>query len=112
MKSYPTTEWAVTAPSQLGFDIEKLDLARQWMAEKSASRPYRFLVLRDGQIALEVNIGMEPDRQVPIASAAKSVYSNLLGIIIQERKLNFYPHQRGVHLLHDILQPTSLKNLL
>ena len=88
MKSYPTTEWAVTAPSQLGFDIEKLDLARQWMAEKSASRPYRFLVLRDGQIALEVNIGMEPDRQVPIASAAKSVYSNLLGIIIQERKLN------------------------
>ena len=88
MKSYPTTEWTVTAPSLLGFSTEKLDRARQWMAEKSASRPYRFLVLCNGQIILEVNIGMEPDLQVPIASAAKSVYSNLLGIIVQEGKLD------------------------
>ena len=54
------------------------------MIEKLASLTYRFLVLYDGKIALKANTVMELDLQRSIASAAESVYSNLLGIIIQE----------------------------
>ena len=55
-----------------------------WVIEKPASLTYHFFVLYDGKIVLKVNTVMELDLQRSIASAAESVYSNLLGIIIQE----------------------------
>lgn len=93
MKSYPTTKWAVTAPFQLGFDTEK------WAGHNSGQLKSQHLVLIVFWYCaiLEVNTGMEPDRQAPIASATKSVYSNLLRIIIAENKeVDYYTEMMEV----------------
>jgi CubicO group peptidase (beta-lactamase class C family) len=45
-------------------------------------------VVRDGRLALEVNRGIPPDKKLPIASAAKSIYSNVLGIAVAEAALS------------------------
>jgi CubicO group peptidase (beta-lactamase class C family) len=81
---FPGNEWAQAAPEDVGLDAQRLEDARRWMDEHTDERGYRFLIVRDGYLAYERYQGIEPEQRLPIASAAKSVYSNVLGIEIAE----------------------------
>jgi CubicO group peptidase (beta-lactamase class C family) len=92
------------APSEAGLSADRLAEARQWLEETSAGRPYRCVVMRNGLVAAQWSQGMPPDRKVGTASAAKSVYSNVLGIAVAEGKLasadelvvDYYPQMMDV----------------
>ena len=79
---FPGNEWAQAAPEDVGLDAQRLEDARRWMDEHTDERGYRFLIVRDGYLVYERYQGIEPEQRLPIASAAKSVYSNVLGIEI------------------------------
>ena len=50
-------------------------------------RGYRLLIARHGRLAVEWNRNAGPDIMLRLASAAKSIYSNILGIALDEGKL-------------------------
>ncbi len=86
-KVFPAKAWERLAPAAAGFNPEKLNRARRWLDEHSRSRGYRFVLVRGGRIVAEWNSGIPPGRRLAVASAAKSIYSNLLGVAIAEGKL-------------------------
>ncbi len=81
---YPEERWARREPAALGFDPEKLEAAGRWLAERADGRPYRVVVVRHGYLAAEWADGVAADERLPMASAAKSLYSCMLGIAIAE----------------------------
>jgi CubicO group peptidase (beta-lactamase class C family) len=81
---FPEKNWVRAAPEDRGIDPHRLEEARQWMDAHADERGYRFLIVRDGALVYEQYRGIEPEPRLPIASAAKSVYSNILGIEISE----------------------------
>jgi len=101
---YPNGGWARRAPGDLGFRRTGLERARRWFEEHRGERPGRLLVVRDGAIAAEWNRGLDPDRPVPVASAAKSLYSNVLGVAVAEGRIpsadarvcDYYPEMMDV----------------
>jgi len=74
-------------PVAAGLDRDRLAAARRWLTEACAGRPWRCVIVRRGQVAAHWCEGLAEDQRVSIASAAKSVYSNVLGIAVAEGKL-------------------------
>jgi CubicO group peptidase (beta-lactamase class C family) len=64
-----------------------LDRARRWLDDHAGERGYRLVVVRDGRLAYAQHRGIDPDAKLAIASAAKSIYSSVLGIAIAEGKI-------------------------
>lgn len=103
-KIFPGKEWDKKPASDLGFSDDKLEAASQWLYEKSDDKGYRVIVVRDGCIAAEWEKGIDTDRRFGMASAAKSVYSSVLGIVVAEGKLpsadekvvDYYPEMMDV----------------
>lgn len=86
-KVFPKESWERVEPEDAGFDAGRLFRAKQWLDEQSGSARYRFVVVRGGRVVVEWNRGIDPTKHLPLASAAKSIYSNVLGIVVAEGKL-------------------------
>ena len=48
------------------------------------SNPCRLVVVREGRLVVEWNYGVDRFRPLRLASASKSIYSNLLSIAVEE----------------------------
>jgi CubicO group peptidase (beta-lactamase class C family) len=82
-----TSAWPRCWPEEAGVDPAALDMAARGLADLAGpGGRYRTVVVRGGRIVAEWNAGVAPDALVRQASAAKSVYSCLLGIAIDEGK--------------------------
>jgi CubicO group peptidase (beta-lactamase class C family) len=116
MTTFPELNWTFVEPAAAGFDPDALQKAKAWMDEQAAQRPptqrqYRVVVVRGGQVAAEWNRGVERSEQLRLASATKSIFSSILGIVIHEGKIpsadakvvDYYPE------LMDVPQGTGPK---
>ncbi|MBD3185123.1 serine hydrolase [Candidatus Poribacteria bacterium] len=101
---YPEDEWEKVSPPDAGFDPQKLEKAKQWLDENVEKDYYRVVVIKDGQLVVEWDGNTDRDKKYAIASAAKSVYSNILGIVAAEGKIkspdakvyDYYPEMMDV----------------
>lgn len=82
--TFPGPEWDRAPPADVGVSGEKLARAKDRFEARAAGDPYRIVVVKDGRIVAEWNHGVGTDERLGIASAAKSVYSTILGIAIDE----------------------------
>lgn len=85
--TYPGVEWERAEPEEAGFDAAKLADARRWLDGSSGEARYRVVIVRGGRVVAEWNRGVERDDRQGLASAAKSVFSCLLGIAIAEGRI-------------------------
>ncbi len=102
---YPDATWERIAPVTAGFDPEKLANAKRWLEDHvDEGECYRALIVRGGRIVAEWNHGLDADFEARLASATKSIFSSILGIVIEEGKLpsadakliDYYPEAMDV----------------
>jgi len=87
---FPGAEWQCTSPAEAGFDPAKLGHVKRWLddaAGRIGDGAYRVVIVRGGRLVVEWNYGLQRDAQLDIASAVKSLYSCVLGIVIAEGKI-------------------------
>ena len=87
IRVFPGSDWERCSPSDAGMSPSKLDEAKGWLDDQMADKPYRVVIVRSGRIVAEWIEGVGSEEKLPIASAAKSVYSNILGIVVAEGKI-------------------------
>ncbi|MBN1671364.1 MAG: serine hydrolase [Kiritimatiellae bacterium] len=103
-KTFPKADWEVVDPAEVGVDARKLNKAKEWLDANMSGAKYRVAVVREGYVIAQWRQGMGPDDKAHIASAAKSIYSNILGIAVAEGKLpsadakvvDYYPEMMDV----------------
>lgn len=103
-KVFPKPDWETISPIEAGFNPGKLDKAKQWFNAHAGKGNYRFVIVRDGRLVAEWNHNIAQDKKLAIASAAKSIYSNILGIAVAEGKIpsadakvyDYYPEMMDV----------------
>ena len=101
---FPGAEWERKAPEDLGLSSSKLSAIESWLQDVSDGRSFQLAVVRNGYLVSESIQGVEPGAQQAQASAAKSFYSSLLGIAVEEGKLptadakvvDYYPEMMDV----------------
>ncbi|MBT3266130.1 beta-lactamase family protein [Candidatus Poribacteria bacterium] len=101
---FPDEAWDTCEPADVGIDAGKLVRARQWLDANAPENGYRFLLVRHGRVAAEWNSGIDAQAYTPIASAAKSLYSSVLGAAVErdvlasadERVVAHYPEMMDV----------------
>lgn len=101
---FPRKEWIKRPASELGFSEDKLKAISHWFDEKAGGKSYRVVLTRRGYIAAEWQRGIDIDKQFGMASASKSVYSSVLGIVVEEGKLpsadakviDYYPEMMDI----------------
>jgi CubicO group peptidase (beta-lactamase class C family) len=104
MATVPNTTWERTEPEEAGFSAEKLAVVRQWLDGRADERGYRIVIVRAGRVIAEWNRGVDPQEQLWMASATKSIFSCILGIAIDEGKIgsvddrlvDYYPEAMDV----------------
>jgi len=87
-----------------GLNPRKLEAAKRWLDNLAGQKRYRVAIIRSGRLVAEWNHGVARNARIPFASAAKSVFSCMLGINIQEGKIpsadariiDFYPEALDV----------------
>ena len=103
-KHFQKKKWDFVTPSEVGLNAEKITQAQQWFVDAMGNKKGRLVIARHGRIALAYNHNMGADEQPGIASAAKSIYSNVMGILIAEGSLksadekvvDYYPEMMDV----------------
>ena len=104
---YPGEVWERVAPSEAGFDPVTLEAVHQWQEARTQDgrySTYRTVIVRGGHIVAEWYCGLDRDHQARLASAAKSLFSSILGIAIAEgqissadaRLIDLYPEAMDV----------------
>jgi CubicO group peptidase (beta-lactamase class C family) len=101
---FPAARWVRRAPREAGFDPAALAEAGRWLEQVAGGRAYRVAVVRGGAVVAEWNGGMAADERIPLASAAKSVYSCMLAVAVAEgrigspddRVVEYYPQMMDV----------------
>jgi len=101
---YPGETWERVRPEQVDMDPGRVTRAGEWFAEAMGERGGRLVVVRGGRVVLEQNHDLEAEARPGIASAAKSLYSNVLGIVVHEGVLaspdelvvDYYPEMMDV----------------
>ena len=101
---YPDNDWIQASPAEAGFDPVKLAGAKRWLDENVGDGRYRVAIVRGGRLVAEWYHGLARDEQLWLASATKSIFSNILGIIIAEGNLpsadakviDYYPEAMDV----------------
>jgi CubicO group peptidase (beta-lactamase class C family) len=84
---YPGADWARVSAAEAGFDTAKLGKAKEWLDDHVGDGRYRVVIVRGGGVVAEWNHGLEREAQLRLASATKSIFSSILGIVIAEGKL-------------------------
>jgi CubicO group peptidase (beta-lactamase class C family) len=103
-QTFPNSEWETKSPGDLLFDPDKLSDVKTWLQEEAQDANYQVGIARYGYLAAEWGQGIKPGARLAQASAAKSYYSSLLGIIVAEGKLpspdarvvDYYPEMMAV----------------
>ena len=101
---WPGREWQHAEPEEVGLDRNRLLEAGGWQAAAAENTPYRVLIVRKGQIAVEWNFRIDALEAAPQASASKSTFSCVLGVAVQEgvigsaddRVVDYYPELMDV----------------
>jgi CubicO group peptidase (beta-lactamase class C family) len=101
---YPHSDWVHVPPAEVGLDPSRLAQAKAWLDEHVGDGTYRVAIVRSGRLAAEWNHGIDCDEKLGLASAAKSVFSCMLAIAIDEgqiasaddRVVNYYPEMMDV----------------
>ena len=86
MKTFPGKAWQSITPEDAGVNSHHLQKAVEWLDTISV-KGYRLMIVRNGYQILDVCRGYSPAEKFSIASAAKSIYSNVLGITVDEGML-------------------------
>jgi CubicO group peptidase (beta-lactamase class C family) len=87
---YPSEAWSFASPGEVGLESATLDDAHSWLTEVASgpeAERYRVVVVRGGRVAAEWSQGIARDERLGLASAAKSIFSCMLGTAIEEDKL-------------------------
>jgi CubicO group peptidase (beta-lactamase class C family) len=87
---YPGAEWSRTSPAEACFDPGRLAKAKDWLDDTAAQMQdgrYRVVVVRHGHVAAEWNQGVSREERLWLASATKSIFASVLGIVIGEGKI-------------------------
>ncbi|MDH7569295.1 MAG: serine hydrolase [Armatimonadota bacterium] len=100
---FPGRDWERVSPTAAGMSPEGLERARRWLEEQDAES-FRVVVVRGGRLVAEWNRGVDPTVRLGLASAAKSIFSCMLGIAIAEGKIasadakvvDYYPEMMEV----------------
>ena len=85
-KAFPGKQWEMARPAEVGLDPGKLGQVGQWFDDALGDGKGRLVIVRSGRVVLESYHGIDAAQKLPIASAAKSAYSNVLGILVDEGK--------------------------
>ncbi|MDP6982511.1 MAG: serine hydrolase [Candidatus Latescibacteria bacterium] len=85
--TFPAHAWEMAAPEQVGMNPAKLVVARQRLDTLVPDKPYRVAIVRDGYLVVEWLRDLAADDPIHIASAMKSVLSNMLGIAVAEGRI-------------------------
>ena len=96
--------WERTPPAEAGLDPKRLAAAKRWLDGRVEKTRCRVIIIRNGNLVAEWNHGLSRNKQLPLASAAKSIFSCILGIAIEEGKLpsadakiiDYYPEAMDV----------------
>lgn len=84
---HPNYPWERKPAAQLGFSEKSLENVANWIQTEYRRMKYRIIVLRHGYIVAEWQKGINTNTRLSMASAAKSLYSSILGIAIEEGKI-------------------------
>lgn len=101
---FPGQEWPRMSPGDAGFSEGKLEELRCWLYDQAQDKPFRVLVVRHGHLVAEWEKDLSSDRRRSLASAAKSVFSSILGIAqgegripsVDARVIDYYPEMMDV----------------
>lgn len=85
MTVYPGADWETITSAEAGFSPERFQRIESWLA--GHDKPFRVVIVRGGRLAAEWNNGVEREAQLQLKSATKSIFSSILGIMIDEGKL-------------------------
>lgn len=102
--TFPGSKWEFRSPDDLGFDTEKFASIETWLRETAGDKRYQVGIARNGYLVAQWRQGVEADAKFSQASAAKSYYSSLLGIMVANGKLSspdekvvdYYPEMMDV----------------
>ncbi len=105
--TYPGTEWEHISPAEAGFDSEKLGAVKRWLDDTVAQMGkgrYRAVIVRGGRLVAEWNHGVDRNEPLWLASATKSIFASVLGIVIEGAKIpsadarviDYYPEAMDV----------------
>ena len=81
-KWFPGNDWAKVAAEDAGFDAGRLDAAKEWLDGRAGRPSYRVVIVRGGALVAEWNRGIAREARLHLASAAKSIFSCMLGIAV------------------------------
>ena len=103
-KTFPKERWETARPADVGMDPEKVGQAERWFTDALGEGKGRLAIVRSGRVVLETYHHMSETEKPGIASAAKSIYSNVLGIIVaegglksaDEKVVEYYPEMMAV----------------
>ena len=84
---FPGEKWERKSPEELGMSSEKLGAVEARLKALAEGRTFQVAIARYGYVAAGWRQSVQADKQLPQASAAKSYYSSLLGIAVEEGKL-------------------------
>jgi CubicO group peptidase (beta-lactamase class C family) len=104
---YPGADWDRVSPTEAGFDPVKLQNAKRWLDETASGVDggrYRAVIVRGGRLVAEWNHDVGRGEQLRLASATKSIFASILGIVIDEgtissadaRVIDYYPEAMDV----------------
>jgi CubicO group peptidase (beta-lactamase class C family) len=84
---FPSKFWQQLAPDPAGFNPDKLSIIDNWLSDQSFEKSYRIVIIRYGYLVAEWNHKVNRDEHIKLASAAKSVFSCILGKAIEEGRI-------------------------
>ena len=84
MARYPSDTWTCASPADVGVSSQRLAMVKPWLDANVGETGYRFALIKDGLLIAQYDRGIDPTADLSIASAAKSAYSNVLGIALAE----------------------------
>lgn len=87
-RSFPGKDWERMAPSDAGITESGADGVRSWLKSIDTGQAWRLCIVRSGYLIAEWGRGIPGDQQVSQASIDKSFISSLLGIAIDEGKID------------------------
>ena len=101
---FPQQQWLRAAPPEVRMSADKLEQTRRWLDPSAGDGRYRVVIVRNGKLVAEWNHNLDRGERLGIASAAKSIFSCMLGIAVDEGKIasadsrvvDYYPEAMDV----------------
>lgn len=85
---FPKEKWRRAEPGEVALDRDALAHTREWLKQEAGESPFRVAVVRRGRLAAEWEKDTPTEERLNMASATKSLFSNMLGIAVAEGKID------------------------